>query len=146
MTGLAEARNQNSSGTWYWIIIKDVSYHCWVHDSTVELEGDPSTLFWMNAELPVNESVPAPTNVQASRSGNQVTVSWNPAPSAPELGYLLEGGVCVGGAGLANVAYSTSKTSITVKDDGGCSQGSFGTLRTSNKLGYSSPVRIPWPN
>ena len=55
--------------------------------------------------IPVNSSVPSPSGVSASRSGEKVTISWFAAPSAPELEYLFEGVLCTSGGYLLEVAY-----------------------------------------
>lgn len=132
------------SGAWYWIQLEGVAYHCWVHASTVTVNGDPNKLTYMMANVPTNPSVSGPSNVNASRNGNNVTVTWNAAPPAVELGYLIEARVCLDGY-LYDVAYNTTATSYTLRDDTGCSNKSFGTLRVFNKLGYSTAVTIPWP-
>ncbi|MCJ7625970.1 MAG: hypothetical protein MUO76_20955, partial [Anaerolineaceae bacterium] len=99
---------------------------------------------YLMANVPTNPSVSAPTNVNASRNGNNVTITWSPAPPALELGYLIEARVCLDGY-LYDVANNTTATSYTLRDDSGCSSKSYGTLRVYNKLGYSTGVTIPWP-
>ena len=88
--------------------------------------------------------MPAPTGVNASRSGDNVVVSWAPAPPAVDLGYLIEAEIC-SGSYLYEVVYSTTGTSFTLPDKTGCSSKSSGVLRVFNKLGYSSAVKIPFP-
>ena len=139
-----DGRNNNLSGAWYWIQIEGTAYHCWVHSSTVTINGDPNTLPYIAASVPTTDSVPPPANVQATRSEDNVTITWNAAPSAPELGYLIEATVCIDGYRIG-ASYSTTATAYTLRDDGDCSKSSSGTLRTFNKLGYSNGVTIPWP-
>ena len=139
-----EGRNIGLSGTWYWIQIEGVAYHCWVHASTVTVNGDPAKFPYLGANVPTNPSVAPPTNVSASRNGNNVTVTWSSAAPALELAYLIEAIVCLDGY-LFNVPKETTATSYTLRDDSGCSSSSYGTLRVVNKLGYSNAVAIPWP-
>jgi hypothetical protein len=95
--------------------------------------------------VPENSSVPSPSGVSASRSGDKVTISWAAAPSAPELEYLIEAIVCTSGGYLLEVSYNTTGTSFKMTDTQTCGGASFGTLRVANKLGYSNAVNIPWP-
>jgi hypothetical protein len=139
-----EGRNIGLGGAWYWIQIEGVAYHCWVHSSTVTVNGDPNKLPYVVANVPTNASVSATTNVNASRNGNNVTITWSAAPPAVDLGYLIEAQVCIDG-NLFNAAYDTTATSYTLRDDTDCSIKSNGTLRVFNKLGYSTAVTIPWP-
>ena len=139
-----EGWNATNDGKWYWVQLENVTWHCWVHDSTVELAFDPSSLPYVAPIVPTNASVPTANNVKATRSSNNVTITWNPAPSAPELGYLIEAGLCYDGY-MVNAAFDTLNTSYTLRDDTNCSSKSFGTLRVKNKLGYSNPVTISWP-
>ena len=141
-TAVVEARDYTSR--WVYIQPPNFKQHCWVSISTVELSGDIKQVGAMGANLPSNSDVPIPSGVSAERNGNNVTVSWNPVPDAPEVGYLLEVIVCQNGYSI-NAAYSTENTSITIADEQDCSGNSQGTLRSSNKLGYSAPATIPWP-
>ncbi|MEW6717586.1 MAG: hypothetical protein AB1345_08790 [Chloroflexota bacterium] len=135
---------RNYAGIWYWIQIENVDWHCWVTVSTVTLNGDPQAIKAVYTKVPTNAAVPSPTGVQATRQGNKVAISWNPAPPAIDLGYLVEAMVCLNGY-IIDVAYSTQKTNMTLQDDQNCSGTSSGLLYVYNKLGYSAPISIPWP-
>jgi hypothetical protein len=141
-TARVDGRNYDSN--WYWVQIEGVDWHCWVAASTVELNVDPSVIKPVYTKVPTNAAVPSPTGVTATRSGNQVIISWNAAPPALELGYLVEATVCYSGY-MVEVANSTQNTTMTLQDDNNCSQASHGLVYVSNKLGYSAPVSIPWP-
>ncbi len=143
-TAGVDGRTESFEGAWYWIQTEGVDWHCWVNASTVTLNVDPKTIPYVASNVPTNDAVPAPTNIQATRNGGMVTVTWNPAPAAVGLGYLVEARICMGG-NLVDMAYNTGATSFNIPDDGNCSSGSNGTLRTYNKLGYSYGVPIPWP-
>lgn len=144
-SALVEGKRITGDGTWYLVRLPEAKYACWVHSTTFELQGDAGTVRLAHVNVPSNSSVPAPSGVTASRNGGKVTVSWKAAPSAPELEYLIEGIICTENGYLLEVAYSTTSTSMTLTDTKGCNSESFGTLRTANKLGYSSAVQIPWP-
>ena len=142
-----EGKRVTGGGTWYLIRMMDAKWSCWVHSTTFEIIGDASAIRLKPVYVPENSSVPSPSGISASRSGDKVTISWSTAPSAPELEYLFEGVVCTSGGYLLEVAYNTTKTSMTLTDAQTCNGAiaSFGTLRMANKLGYSKAVKIPWP-
>ena len=146
-TAVIEGKRDTGDGKWYLIRMPDAKWACWVSSSTMEITGDAGAIRLTHVNIPVQGSVPSPSGVSASRSGDKVTISWSAAPSAPELEYLFEGVVCTSSGFLLEVAYSTTNTSMTLTDAKGCSGSitSFGTLRVANKLGYSNAVNITWP-
>lgn len=73
--------------------------------------------------------------MHATRSGDTVTISWDPAPTSTGLGYLIEARVCLGDYEWA-VCYWTEKTSYTVEDQQSCDNQAYGQLRVFNKLEY----------
>jgi hypothetical protein len=137
-------KGRNETTTWLWIQPEGLSWSCWVAASTVtaSVELDTVPVVWV--QLYVHPDVPAPSGVTAHRSGQKVIISWNPAPPAIELAYLIEARICSGGF-LYDVAYSTTNTSYTITDETSCARDSYGQLRVSNKLGYGPAVSIPWP-
>lgn len=141
-TARVDGRDYDS--TWYWIQIESVNWHCWISASTVTLQGDSKSIKYVQIDIPTSNKIPSPKGVSASRNGNLVTISWQAAPPAPELGYLIEAEVCLYGSPV-DVAYSTTNTAITLEDNQDCSKKSSGTVYTVNKLGYSKPVPIAWP-
>jgi hypothetical protein len=142
---LIEGKRVTGDGTWYLIRMVDAKWSCWVHSTTMEIHGDAGAIRLKPVSIPVYSSVPSPSGVSASRSGDSVTVKWNAAPSAPELEYLVEAIKCSKNGYLIEVALSTTSTSMKISDTSKCSTASYGTLRVANKLGYSSAVKIPWP-
>lgn len=141
-TALVDGRNYDS--TWLWVKRENIAAHCWVSSAAVTVNGDPSTLPMGPSGPPVNPSVPSPTNVQASRSTNTVTITWSPAPSALGLHYLIRAKVCTG-QWVVEFANTTNNTSFTLQDEQTCSGESSGKVYVVNKLGYSTPVPVPWP-
>jgi hypothetical protein len=140
----SEVHGRDYNGNWLWVRPEGLDWNCWVAASTQSLNGDPMSAPFVPTTLPINTQVPSPTGVTATRNGNQVTITWNPAPAAPELAYLIEARTCINGV-LVDGVYSTTNTAITLQDDTNCSGGSSAKIYTSNKLGYSSPVIVPWP-
>jgi hypothetical protein len=92
-----------------------------------------------------NDSVSPPSGVHAQRNGNKVTVSWNAAPPAVDLGYLIETRLCTTDGYLWDFVFSTQATSYNLTDSTSCAGDSYGQVRVFNKLGYSTAVKIPWP-
>jgi hypothetical protein len=137
-------KGKDANATWLWVQPHDTTWNCWVSASAVPLDGDIATVRVVYPQLPTNPAVGPPSGVQATRNGDNVTVTWNAGPPAVDLGYLIEARICLGQY-LSDVYYSTTSTSYTIKDPQTCSGESYGQLRVFNKLGYSTAVRIPWP-
>lgn len=144
-TAMIEGKRITGDGTWYLVRLDEAKWSCWVHSTTMEIQGDAASIGLSRVIIPENSSVPSPSSVSASRSGDKVNLSWSAAPSAPELEYLFEGIICTSGGYLLEVAYNTTKTSFKLTDTKSCNGASYGTLRVANKLGYSNAVKIPWP-
>jgi hypothetical protein len=144
-TAMIEGKRITGDGTWYLVRLADADWSCWVHSTTMEIQGNSGDIGLSRVMIYENSSVPSPSGVSASRSGDKVKISWSAAPSAPELEYLIEAIVCTSGGYLLEVSYNTTGTSFKMTDTQSCSGQSFGTLRVANKLGYSNAVKIPWP-
>lgn len=140
----ALVKGKNANSTWLWVQPHDTNWNCWVSTTAVTLSGDISTVKIVYPQVLTHPEVAPPSGVSASRNGNTVTVSWNAAPPAVDLGYLIEARICLGQY-LWDVAYSTTSTSYNIQDPTTCQGDSYGQLRVFNKLGYSTAVTIPWP-
>ena len=140
----AEVRGKNAGGTWLWVVPHDTDWTCWITASAVSLNVDIASIDVVYPTLLTNPQVAPPSGVHAVRNGDKVTISWNPAAPAIDLGYLIEARICLGTYPW-DMVFSTTNTSYTISDPTTCSTDSFGTLRVFNKLGYSTPVTIPWP-
>jgi hypothetical protein len=141
-----EVHNRNYDASWLYIQPDKWENHCWVSASVVEIDGDPYSVYVWMSPLPYTTFSGPPTNVQAVRSGNQVTVSWNDlkVPKEDMRGYLIEATICANST-LVDVAYHTDKGEMTIQDDQNCSGPSHGVLYGVEKHGYTQPVDIPWP-
>ncbi len=135
------------TGNWLWVKPERIGRYCWSATSNFEISGDLKTVIVQQTNLPKSTFVNPPTGAGASRDGNQVTISWDPAdyiPVGDRRGYLLEVFLCQNGVYIF-YALHTDGTSYTVTDDSGCGTPSKGLLYIAEKHGYSEPVVIPWP-
>ena len=141
----AEAQGRDYDGDWVWLQPPDFNQRCWVFAENMEFSNDlRENVPFVVTSVSAHAEVPAPTGVTSQRNGNTVTFSWNPIPSAPEVGYLIEARQCLNG-NLVDFAYATGGTSITLNDTGDCGGGMYADLYGKNKLGYSTSVRMPYP-
>jgi len=140
----ATIQGRDAAGDWLWVQPTGTKLYCWVYASLVSVSVDIKSIPVENPPLPTNPSVRPPSSVHATRSGSSVTISWNAAAPAVQLGYLIEASVCSNGLVLG-VVVTTTNTSLTLTDGTTCKYASSGQLRVQNKLGYSTAVNIPWP-
>lgn len=126
---------------------------CWVSQELIDLGGDASLIYPIDNPhlvLPfTTQPYEALKDVRATRTGNQVTVSWAPFDWLPgdqsyQDKYLVEVWICLNGEHVFR-AYSTNNTSITFTDEQTCSEASHGRAFGSDKHGYTRWVSIPWP-
>jgi hypothetical protein len=146
---------------------------CWFEAKYINFGGtDPMSLepvYPDKAPLVISQNpvgYPAPQNVSATRSGEQVTITWNPVLLIPEKMrgdavltspiYLVEVWVCQAGQIVFKpIAYyppSQSftpapdfKATVTVIDQPGCAQPSHGRVFLAEVHGYIGPSNIRWP-
>ena len=148
---VGQVKNRYANSTWLYVKFDKLTYHCWVAPTVVDVVGDVRTLQFreLNLQSIGNNMYGAPQNVIATRSGNQVTISWDQVSMTTDddRGYLLELFVC------QNTAYiwwtdsypDQFTTTYTVMDEAGCAQPSSGKLYTVEKHGFSEAAIIPWP-
>lgn len=145
-----QVRGRFPYSKWLRIQFDKLSYQCWVAPSVVEVTGDLSTVRYAEVNLQSigSNRYGPPKNVQATRQGNKVTITWSRVKMTEDddRGYFIEAWVCQNGAYLWwTVSFPDQyTTSYTVTDEPGCSNPSYGELYTVEKHGYSEPVRIPW--
>ena len=148
-TGTVRGRYPYSN--WLYIKFDKLNYFCWTAPSVVDVTGDVSTVDYkeLNLQSIGSNQYGAPSGVTATRSGDEVTITWNQVPMSKDKdrGYLLELFVC------QDTIYKwwtdsypdQYSTSYTVRDEAGCAQPSSGKLYTVEKHGFSEPAIIPWP-
>jgi len=147
-TGTVRGRFQYSR--WLYVKFDKLHYFCWVAPSVVEVVGDITTVRYAPVKLPGPSVLyKPPKNVQATRSGDWVTITWDKVNMTDDddRGYFLDLFVCQGGYLIWHPASlpTDNDTSYTVKDEAGCPAPSGGNLYTVEKHGYTRPVVIPWP-
>ena len=148
--GIVQGRFQYSD--WLYIKWDKINYRCWVSPYVVDVSGDVSTIYYADIGL---ERIPStlynpPQNVQATREGDMVTITWNKVNMTEDddRGYLIEAWVCQDGAYIWwTVSFPDQyTTSYTVRDESGCHSPSSGKIYTVEKHGYTAPTTIPWPS
>jgi hypothetical protein len=147
-TGLVWGRD--AYNTWLYVMMSNLDIPCWVHSAFVDVEGDITKLRVQQVLLPGPSVLYGPpTNVQAERRDDQVTVTWDLVwmTQDDDRGYFLDVWVCQNGNyvwmpfGLPD----QFTTSAVFTDQPGCPEKSGGKLYTVEKHGYTYPVDIPWP-
>jgi hypothetical protein len=144
-------RGRFAYSAWLYVKFDKLSYFCWVAPSVVDVSGDISTV-WLtepNLQRVGSNMYGPPQNVQAARSGEQVTITWDQIRMTEDddRGYFIEAWVCQEDRYLWwTVSFPDQyTTSYTVTDEAGCPAASRGKIYTVEKHGYSEPVVIPWP-
>ena len=140
----AQVDGRDYAANWLWIQMEGFAYRCWVAASAVVVTGDLDSVPNVPTDPPINSAVPSATGVGATRDGGKVVVTWNAAPQAVDLHYLIKANICNGQFVLEWIDVTT-KTAYTLQDKTDCSGNSSAKLFVVNKLGYSSPVQVPWP-
>jgi hypothetical protein len=137
-------RNQDGS----WVYVDPWTYvdYCWVKTSLLDLTGDVFSAPQVWTLLPYTEFYHPPTNVSATRSGDEVTVWWDDVWMSldDDRGFLIEAWVCRDGQ-LVFTAINPWDPPAVLIDEAGCMQPSSGRIYTAEKHGYTEWILIPWP-
>jgi hypothetical protein len=141
-----EAHGRNYNGNWLWVQPRNLNRHCWAAKSVFENADDTGTLNFVTMKLPFSTDYPPPSNIQAVRSGDSVTVTWDRINfrGDHDRGYLIEANVCQNSS-LVFMAVQTNDPTYIFTDETTCSQKSNALLYTAGKHGYSTPDIIVWP-
>lgn len=124
---------------------------CWVRADYMQIKGNwmqlPAVRF-EDTRLPISPYYAPPGGVSARRDGDQVTVFWNPlvlraGDDSEQIPYIVEAWVCQGGQMVFRPVGSRG-TAVTVIDEPGCNEPSFGYFIAAEKHGYTWRVKIPW--
>lgn len=152
-------RAESAYGTWIRVQTRwETPVSCWVNSDPrfVEIpQGDAACLeplYPEKAPLIIynTDLFPKPSNVDASRNGNLVFISWTghnllPGDKPPaSMRYLVETWTCQDG-NMVFTPQGTDETFAQVRDDGGCDEPSRGFVYMAHVDGYIGPVTIPWP-
>lgn len=146
-----EIIGRNDPGTWIEIRAIGGNNPCWVKASLLNVRGDVMGVAPIAPDdvgLPQSPYYGPPTGISATRSGNEITVSWDtfvlrPGDDSEQFPYLVEAWVCVGGQ-IVFTPLGTYETSIKITDEPGCSSPSHGRVYAVEKHGYTRWVVIPW--
>jgi hypothetical protein len=144
-----EAIGRDASGQWLLVREAGGKKSCWVNIIALSVQGDIATLAIAPVQLLINPDYPPPSNITATRNGDQVRIAWSEVPLQPQVTYIdshyfLELWVCNGGQ-LTYTILATQDLTVTVTDQPGCAEASHGLLYTTTREGYSAPAVIPWP-
>jgi hypothetical protein len=137
-------RNQDGS----WVYVDPWTYvdYCWVRTDLLDLTGDVFSVPQITTLLPYTEFYHPPTNVSATRVGDEVTVWWDDVwmSKDDDRGFLIEAWVCRDGQ-IVFTAINPWDPPAVLVDEAGCMQPSSGRIYTAEKHGYTEWILIRWP-
>ncbi len=145
-----EAIGRTEAGDW--LLVREVgggAKGCWTSASLMTVQGDIFSLAVAPVVWVTTQKYPPPSNVAATRAGDQVQISWSDVTIEKsdiytEGRFLLEVWLCNGGV-LASSLVGTKDLTLTLTDQTGCAEPSHGQIYTATRDGYSLPAPIPWP-
>lgn len=139
--------NRNYGSSWFWVKWDKQNWPCWVSASVVDVEGEVSTVSVYYPPLPQSSLYGPVQKVDATRQGNDVVVDWEGIWMTEDdfRGYMIQARICRDGY-VIDVVVHTDGTSYLFDDDPTCEGDSSAKLYAVEKHGYTSPVRVPWPN
>ncbi|MFZ5921793.1 MAG: hypothetical protein ACOYY3_12140 [Chloroflexota bacterium] len=142
---------RNQDGTWLLTQSRGDVLRCWVKADLMDISGDVMSVEPVNPHivLPWSPYYGPLTHVSATRNGDEVRISWNAlvlraGDSSEQTPYVVETWVCQDGQLVFNPVGSYAYA-VTVTDEPGCDQPSYGYVLAAEKHGYTRPVEIPWP-
>ena len=140
---------RNDIGTWAYVEPWTYFDRCWVNSEFLEIRGDLRDAPPYYSRLPFGELYNPPTNVRASRNGDEVVIAWDPVwmTTDDDRGYLIETWLCRDGQLLFTPLQTRQyqETTITVQDETGCQLPSGGRVYTAEKHGYTQWILVVWP-
>jgi hypothetical protein len=125
---------------------------CWVKGEYLQIKGNPMDLKPVNPDevgLPWSPYYGPLTGVSARRTGNEVTISWNPlvlraGDDSEQIPYVVEAWVCREGK-VVFTPLGSYVTSMKVIDESDCTAPSSARVFGAEKHGYTKWVAVPWP-
>jgi hypothetical protein len=134
-----------------WILIRAIggTNPCWVKASQMDIKGDVMAVQPTYIPLPQSPYYAPLRGASAWRDGRYVTISWHamtlrPGDDSGQYPYLVEAWVC-DGEKLKFTPIGTYETSLTIVDEPGCIELSYGRVYGVEKHGYTRWIEIPWP-
>ncbi len=161
-TSWMEVIGRSQDGTWLFVQGVHGWNPCWVRAEFVRFNGggDVTThnirIVAPDSILPFAQNLyRPPTGIEATRSGNKVSISWNAVWMTEDdyRGYLIEAWLCQDGQQVFRpIQYVTSAREntgtlylIPLEDEPGCLVPSYARIYTVEKHGYTGYKMIPWP-
>ncbi len=137
---------RNQDGSWLYVDPWTYTDKCWVKADLLELNGEVSDLPQIRTLLPYTEFYWPPKGVSASRSGDEVTVTWSLVPMSLDdnRGYLIEAFLCQDGQ-LRFTPVQYWEPPAVLQDEPGCMEPSSARIYTAEKHGYTQWILIRWP-
>jgi hypothetical protein len=124
---------------------------CWVNGDYVEIRGDINTVAPTDPHkvLAWSPYYEALTGVSAVRSGNIVTVFWDPlylraGDDSEQVPYVVEAWVCQDGE-FVFAPVGSWVLAAEVVDEPGCEEESHARVFAAEKHGYTQWRKIDWP-
>jgi hypothetical protein len=144
-----EVFGRNELGTWILVRAIGGNNPCWVKASLMDVKGDVMSVEPTYIPLPASPYYRPISSVSATRSGEEVTITWNgsrlrPGDETAQAPYLVEAWLCQAGQ-LIFTPVGSYANSMTLTDESGCSEPSHGRVYIVEKHGYTRPIEVPWP-
>jgi hypothetical protein len=144
-----EVFGRNELGTWILVRAIGGNNPCWVKASLMDVKGEVMSVAPTYIPLPASPYYRPISSVSATRSGAEVTISWNgsrlrPGDETAQAPYLVEAWLCQSGR-LIFTPVGSYTNLMTLQDEKGCSEPSHGRVYIVEKHGYTRAVEIPWP-
>ena len=145
---------RTDTGSWVLTQARGDKTRCWVKADLLDLNGDVSVVEPVYPDkytLPVSPYYVAPYTASATRTGDQVSITWTAQSlragdreSDTSPLFVVETWVCRAGQ-LVFTPLGTEVEIATVTDEPGCAEPSHGRVFLAEKHGYAGPTEIPWP-
>jgi len=144
-----EVMGRNDLGTWILVRAIGGTNPCWVKATLMDVKGDVMSVAPTYIPLPASPYYAPLSGVTASREGQEVTISWNPASlragdETASPPYLVEAWVCENEQ-LVFTPVGSYAATVRLIDKEGCTEASHGRVYLVEKHGYTKSVEVPWP-
>ena len=143
-----EIIGRNKIGTWILVQAIGGSNPCWLKASLMDVHGALMSLAPASLPLPQSPYYGPLTGVSSKRAGDTVVISWDAlnlraGDDSLQYPYLLEAWVCQAGQ-LIFEPIGAWETTVSVRDEPGCSEPSHARIYGVEKHGYTAWVTVPW--
>jgi hypothetical protein len=138
---------RNYSASWLYVQNIKNDRYCWISASLLQTSADLKTIQVWQSTLPHTSEVSQPTGVLAVRNKDTITITWDQVHVnlVDARGYLLELTICQNGLRFP-VVVQTDATSYEIQDEAACAGESSGLIYSVNTRGYTTPVKVTWPD